>query len=118
MKSIHLYMDAHVPQAVTNGLRVRGVDVITAQENNASNLPDSELLNRATALHRALFTFDDDLLVEATRRQQAGIYFEGVIYANPLSVSIGKCVHDLEIIAKGGEPEDLINRVEFLPLSK
>lgn len=29
---IALYMDVHVPRAVTLGLRLRGVDVLTAQE--------------------------------------------------------------------------------------
>jgi len=31
-------------------------------------------------------------------------------------VTIGGCINDLEIIAKAGEPEDLHNRVEHLPL--
>jgi hypothetical protein len=42
--------------------------------------------------------------------------FRGGTYAHLLRVSIGRCVHDLEIIAKAGEPEDLLNRVQFLPL--
>ena len=33
-----------------------------------------------------------------------------------LDVSIGPCIEDLEIIAKAAEPEDLSNRVEYLPL--
>jgi hypothetical protein len=33
-----------------------------------------------------------------------------------LQVSIGQCVHDPETIAKVGEPDDLANRIEFLPL--
>ncbi len=114
--AIAIYMDTHIPKAITVGLRVRGVDIITAQEDNAANLSDSELLNRATALQRALFTFDDDLLVEATQRQRKGIHFAGVIYAHPLRVSIGTCIRDLEMIAKGVEPKDLVNRVEILPL--
>ena len=31
--SIKLYMDVHVRRAVTRGLRLRDVDVITAQED-------------------------------------------------------------------------------------
>jgi len=79
-------------------------------------MDDPELLDRAGELERVLFTQDDDLLAEATRRQREGIPFRGVIYAHQLRVSIGTGVHDLEIIAKAGEPKDLINRVEFLPL--
>ena len=113
---IALYMNEHVPRAITIGLRLRGVDVITAQEDGSGGISDPELLDRAAQLQRVLFTHDDDLLAEAAKRQRQGIPFQGVIYAHPLRVSIGTCIHDLEIIAKAGEPEDLVNRVEFLPL--
>jgi hypothetical protein len=33
---VALYMDAHIPRAITVGLRLRGVDVLTAQEDNAA----------------------------------------------------------------------------------
>jgi uncharacterized protein with PIN domain len=114
--AISLYMDHHVPRAITLELRLRGVDVMTAYEDGASKFSDSKLLDRATELNRILFTQDDDLLVEATKRQREGIAFSGVIYAHQLRVSIGRCVHDLELIAKVGVPEDLFNRVEFLPI--
>ena len=73
-------------------------------------------MDRATALGRVLFTRDDDLLAEATRRQRESIPFCGVVYAHQLRVSIGQCIADLEIIAKAGEPDDLMHRVQFLPL--
>lgn len=54
-------MDVHVRRAVTVGLRLRGVDVVTAQVDNAGGMPDDELLRRATELGRVLFSQDDDL---------------------------------------------------------
>jgi hypothetical protein len=114
--AIALYMDQHVPRAITVGLRLRGVDVLTAYEDGTSELADPALLDRASELGRVLFTRDDDLLAEAASRQRNGIPFGGVIYAHQLRVSIGTCVQDLEIIAKAGEPEDLINGVQYLPL--
>lgn len=111
---IAFYMDQHVPRAITVGLRLRGVEVLTAYEDGASELEDSELLNRAGEVGRALFTRDDDLLAEATKRQRAGIPFCGIAYAHQLRVSIGKCIEDLELIAKAGEPADLMNQVIFL----
>ena len=114
--ALAFYMDQHVPRAITVGLRLRGVDVITAYEDGASELENPKLLDRAGELGRVLFTRDDDLLAEATRRQREGIVFQGVVYAHQLRVSIGACVQDLEIIAKVGEPEDLMNEVKFLPL--
>lgn len=114
--SLALYMDVHVRRAVTSGLRLRGVDVLTAQEDGTARWTDDQLLDRAGALKRVLFSQDDDLLIEAERRQREDHYFAGVIYAHQLAITIGQCVHDLEVLAKVGVPEDLENRVEFLPL--
>lgn len=114
--AIALYMNAHIPRAITVGLRLRGIDVLTAQEDDATNLSDPEVLDRARTLQRVVFTFDDDLLAIATQRQRQGVPFAGVIYVHPLHSSIGTCIHDLEIIAKAAELEDLANRTEFLPL--
>ncbi len=116
--SIALYMNVRIPRAITDSLRLPGINILTAQEDNAANLSDSQLLDRARTLQRAAFTFDDDLLVIATQRQRKGIPFAGVIYAHPLRSSIETCVRDLEIIAKTVEPEDLVSGVEFLPLQE
>lgn len=113
---VPLYMDEHIPRAVTIGLRLRGLDVLTVQEDGFSGKSDSELLNRAVFLKRAIFTHDDDLLVEAVQRQRSGTEFFGVIYAHPLRISIGICVKDLELLAKFAEIDDLKNQVIFLPL--
>ena len=110
------YMDHHVPHTITLGLRLRGVEVLTAYEDGASQLDDAALLDRASELGRVLFTQDDDLLVEAASRQRDEIPFQGVIYAHQLRVPIGRCVQDLELIARVGELEDLQNEVLFLPL--
>ena len=114
--SIALYMDEQVPRQITTGLRLRGVDVLTVQEDERLGTPDPMLLDRANELGRVMFSRDDDFLAEAYRRQVEGIVFSGVIYAHQLLVSIGDCVRDLEIIAKVYNPEDLANRVEYLPL--
>lgn len=110
------YMDHHVPRAITLGLRLRGVGVLTAHEDGASELDDAALLDQASELGRVLFTRDDDLLAEAAKRQREGIPFHGIVYAHQLRVSIGRCVQDLETIAKAGEPAELLNGVMFLPL--
>lgn len=113
---LKLYMDHHVPRAITVGLRLRQVDVITAYEDHAHELADPDLLDRATTAGRVLFTQDDDLLAEATKRQRGGGAFGGVIYAHQADVSIGQCVQDLALIAEAGSPADVTNRVIYLPL--
>jgi hypothetical protein len=109
-------MDVHVKIAVTRGLRRRGVDVLTAQEDGAATLDDSALLDRATQLGRTLFTQDVDLLNEASQRQQAGVPFAGVVYAQQRKLSIGRIISELEIVALAGEPSDMQDRVEYLPI--
>jgi len=77
-----LYMDVHVPAAVTEGLRLRGVDVLTSQEDGTREVDDQTLLVRATVLGRVLFSQDRDLLRLATQWQQTGQKFQGIIYSN------------------------------------
>jgi hypothetical protein len=114
--TLALYMDHQVARSITTGLRRQGIDVLTAFEDGSDRLLDPELLDRATALGRPLFSQDDDLLAEAARRQEAGESFAGVIYAHQLHVPIGICIRDLTMIATVGEPEDMRDQVIFLPL--
>jgi predicted nuclease of predicted toxin-antitoxin system len=110
------YFDQHVKRAIVDGLRSRGVDVLTAYEDEASALDDADLLTRATFLNRVLFSQDRDLLIEAAYRQKENIVFIGIIYGHQLQVSIGGCIEDLELIAKLGTIEEVKNNVIFLPL--
>ncbi len=114
--AVALYMDHHVPSAITNGLRLRGIDVLTAYEDNAHELDDPDLLDRAQKHERVLFTRDDDFLAEAARRLSEDISFYGIVYAHQLRVSIGRCVDDLTLIAELGEPAELVSSVQYLPL--
>jgi hypothetical protein len=109
-------MDHHVRGEITEGLRRRGIDVLTAAEDGSQHLSDPDLLTRATSLGRVLFTNDAHHLAEAKRRQQSGESFAGVIYAHQLGITIGQAVEDLELIAQFYQPEDLAGLVQYLPL--
>jgi len=39
--TLALYMDEHVRRAITNGLKLRGIDVITVQEDGRTGTPDT-----------------------------------------------------------------------------
>jgi uncharacterized protein with PIN domain len=114
--SLIFYMDEHVHRSITGGLRLRGVDVLTVQEDGRSGLDDPQVLNRAIELGRILFSQDDDLLAEARLRQTAGISFPGLVYAHQLRTTIGECVRDLELIAKALPLEEIADQIFFLPL--
>jgi len=70
-------MDVHVHAAITAGVRWRGIDGVTAQEDGATRLEDVLLLDRATALERVLFSQNDDLLAIARARQTQGCSLQG-----------------------------------------
>jgi len=109
-------MDHHVHVAITEGLRRRGVEVITAYEDGTAELDDQGLLERATQLGRVLFSQDKDLLTLTHYWLQTGREFAGLIYAHQLSVTIGRAIHDLELLAQALDPKDMRNRIEFIPL--
>ena len=113
---LSFYMDHHVPRVITQGLRARGIDVLTAFEDGADRLSDGEILDRATQLKRVLFTQDYDFLAETANRQANGRFFYGVIYAHQTLTGIGLYIRELELIAKAIAPEELFNQVVYLPL--
>jgi hypothetical protein len=113
---LQLYMDVHVNAAITAGVRRRGIEALTAQEDGSRCFEDALLLDRATALQRVLFSQDEDLLAIARERQISGVFFAGLIYGHQLAATIGKYVLDLELLCKVLDPEDMANRIEYLPL--
>src|SRR4051812_15298821 len=97
---IAFYMDENIDGAIAQGLRRRGVDVITIQEDGLMSASDPVMLDRALALGRIVFTHDDDFLRETQRRQATGESFAGVAYAHLQGPGIGRCIADLELMAK------------------
>jgi hypothetical protein len=108
-------MDVHVDFTVTQGLRRRGVTVLTAQEVGSDQLPDADLLDHATGLGHVLVTQDQDFLVEVARRQASGIPFAGVVFVHSW-ITISQYISDLELLATLYDPIDMLNRLEYLPL--
>ncbi len=109
-------MDVQVPRPITRGLRQRGIDVLTAQEDGIAQWADPELLDRATFLDRILFSQDADLLAEASNRNRRSVDLAGLIYAPQQAMAIGRFIDDLELLAKAGGSADFANRVIYLPL--
>jgi hypothetical protein len=112
--SVARYMDHHVPAAITQGLRQRSVDGVTAFEDGTARLDDRLLLERATQLGRVLFSQDNDFLAIVSRWWQAGRDFAGFVFGQAL-LTVGQGVRDLELIAKVFDSPDMLNRVERIP---
>lgn len=108
-EKIKFYMDEHVPKAVTAGLRLREVDVLTTQEAGLLAASDEEHLAWATDEGRVLFTQDADFL----RLHAEGASHAGIAYAHQ-QTPIGYIVRGLMLIYQVLEPKDMQNHVEFL----
>jgi hypothetical protein len=109
-------MDHHIHGAMTRGLRLRGVDVLTANEDGGARMGDEPLLRRATDLGRMFVTEDDDLLEIAHQWSKSGQSFAGLVYTKPLSMGIGKAIEDLHLIAEVYEPDQVVNFILYIPL--
>ena len=62
---MRLYLDEHVPSAITAGLRRLGVDVLTVQEDGLAGQADPVVFDRAVELGCLLYSQDKDFLIES-----------------------------------------------------
>jgi len=108
-------MDHHIHSAITEGLRQRGIDVLTAFDDDRSEVPDEELLQRSTFLRRVLVSQDQDLLRITAAWQRAGRDFAGVAFGIQQDLDIGRTIEYLELLAQALSPSEMHNRVEYLP---
>ena len=112
---VGLYMDVHVPQAIIDQLRRRGVDVMTAIEDGRAAEPDDQLLERSTELSRVLFTQDIRFKAMAESWQRQGRHFQGLLFGHQLGATLGTYVSILELIALASEAHEWVNVVQHLP---
>lgn len=113
-----LYMDVHAPGPITQQLRLHGVDVLTAQEDQHDTASDSTLLRRAGDLNRLLFTQDIRFRRLAETWQERGQEFSGLLFGAQLGATIGQYVEDLKLIALASDAAEWKNIVQFLPFKR
>lgn len=106
---LRFYADEHVPQAVANGLRQRGVEVLTVAEADLLGASDEEHLAFARQEGRVLYTQDADFL----RLHASGAQHAGIVYA-PQQTSVGDAIRGLLLVAEMLGADDMKGHVEFL----
>ncbi len=106
---VSFYMDEHVHPAITRGLRLRGIDILTAQDVGMLGVADERHLSLATSLERVVFTNDDDFL----KLHAAGFEHVGIAFAHH-NASIGRVVRGLTLIYEILSVVEMKNHVEFL----
>jgi predicted nuclease of predicted toxin-antitoxin system len=107
--NIRFYTDEHSAHAVAEGLKRRGVDVLTTYAADMLGASDEKQLAFAIKEERAVFTQDTDFLkMHATGKEHYGI-----VYA-PQGKSIGEIVRGLMLIYELLDKDDMKNHIEFL----
>lgn len=81
-------------------------------------LTDEQLLERATELGRVFVSNDRDLLAIAHRWQRQNRPFPGLVKTRQQDILIGTMIDDLELITKAMEPDEMANRIEFVPFPR
>jgi predicted nuclease of predicted toxin-antitoxin system len=80
-----LLTDENIAADVVAGLRARGCDVRSVEEERLIGRGDGEVLERATALHRVVVTHD---LAFGKVEIRAGASLVGVVYLRPGHISV------------------------------
>lgn len=113
--SVPYYFDHHVPGPLAHGLRIRGVSVLTAEEDGNKALEDDLLLERATTLGRILVSNDKDFRRIAAQWRAMGKSFAGVVAITDQHAAYGALIEHLLMIAVVYSPEEMTNRIEYIP---
>ena len=107
---LRFHLDEHVPHAVAQGLRRRGIDVTTSTEAELLSQSDTKHLDFGREQGRVVVTSDEDFLVlDSNRYPHAGIG-----YYRKGSRTIGQVIRHLVLMWEVFEPSDMENHVEFL----
>ena len=108
--AITFHLDEHIPQALANALRHRGIDVTTTTEAGLEGAEDRQHLAYAANTGRIVVTHDVDFL----RLHAEGLTHAGIAYWHPRSRSLGDALRRLVLIHAALSAEELKNRVEYL----
>lgn len=113
---IRYLTDEHVPNALVDGLRARGVDVVRVVDVGLAATPDPDILEWAAGQDRLLITFDRQTVPGfAYARVHNGAPMPGVIVLHG-ALSLGVMIDELHIVAECSTPDDFSDRVVFSPL--
>ena len=109
-RTIRFRLDENGHRAIAEGLRRRGVNVTTTPEVGLLNAGDDEQLGYALQQGRVIFTQDRDFL----RLHAAGEPHPGIAYCDKDTKTIGEIITMLVLIWEIYEPDEMVNRVEFI----
>ena len=116
MSQIRLYVDEDAEErAVVQGLRARGVDLLTTSEAKRVGATDAEQLAFAIELRRTLYSFNVGDFARLHRDfLHRGIHHFGIVVIPDQRYSVGEKIRRLATLVSDSTAEEMIDRMEFL----
>jgi hypothetical protein len=111
---IRFYADENVDERIVLGLRLRGVDVLTAHAATMIGRSDEDQLSKSTFEGRVLITSDQDFLRLDRQWSVEGKTHSGIIFYSQYHTNVGTCIWGIKLIADLLAPEEMMNHVEFI----
>lgn len=109
MADIVFYTNESVSVAVSEGLKRRGVNAISARDAGNLGLSDEDQLAFANKNNLVIVTHDDDFLSMAMEFEH-----NGIAYVHQEKYKVGDLIRRLKLLCETTQSENLINHVEFL----
>ncbi len=109
-RTIRFHLDENCAGAIATGLRRHSIDVTTSPDAGLLGALDPEQRAYAALVGRVIFTQDGDFLAI----HGSGTSHPGIAYCPKDSRTIGQIIDALVLIWEIYEPEEMVNRVEFI----
>jgi len=110
MATMRFHLDEHVPHAIAEGLRRRGIDVTTTVDAGLRGAADDVHLAYAVEQQRLIVTNDPDFLV----LPQQDLPHMGIAYCDQGRRSIGEIIRRLVLLWERHPAAALRDRIVFL----
>ena len=116
MSEVRLYMDEDAgEEAVVQGLRARGIDVLTTIEADQCGATDGSQLAFAAEQRRTIYTFNVGDFARLHRQLLLqGVGHSGIIVLPDQQCSVGNKIRRLAAFISSVTSEKMINRMEYL----
>jgi hypothetical protein len=111
---LRIYIDENVDVRVAEGLRRRGFQATSAQEEGKLGVVDSAHFAHAAKLKAAIFTHDHHFVEIALEKTAQGEKHHGVIFVEMHRLGLGECIKRLALCSEVLSADEMMNRVEFL----
>ena len=109
MAKIIFYTNESVNVAISEGLKRRGIKILSARDAGNLGLSDEEQLNYAAKNNFVIVTHDDDFLTMAIKYDH-----KGIVYVHQQKYGVGDLIRKLKLLWDIAEQKDMANHVEFL----